>query len=221
MTKIIQSIYFHILTTLKPFLLFIGKIYPKFSSKEHIFEQLTTIKALLVPGDIILTKSDAHLSNITNLGYWKHGLIYMGTEEVIVNNRKMEEHIIVEAIGEGVVKRTLEEMLASKDRILIIRATDKLLDENKFLEAVKCWDNFFTFVKEQIGKPYDYSFDSFSNRSHESFYCTELIYKAFKYAFPLSNFDLRPTYGILTVTPMDLFNMIAKGKFEKILEIKR
>lgn len=220
MTKLIQSAYFHILAFFRPALEWMGKIYPKFSSKEHIFENLTNIKSVLAPGDIILTKSDAHLSNITNLGYWKHAVIYMGTDIVEVNHTKQEIYTIVEAIGEGVVKRTLEEMLASKDRILIIRATNKLMP-NDLVNGVACWDRFFKFVYDQVGKLYDYNFDSFSKDSHKSFYCTELVYLAFIHANPEADFELRSTYGIQTVSPMDLYNMIGKGKFKLILEITR
>ncbi len=207
MTKFIQSIYFHILITVKPILLWLGKIYPNFSSKEHIFKRYYEIENSLNPGDIILTKSDAHLSNLTNIGYWKHAVVYVGKEKGIP--------MVVEAIGEGVVKRTLVEMLSSKDRIAILRPTTKLIQNQKQMDAFVSW------VKEQVGKPYDYMFDTFSANAHANFYCSEIPYVGIRKVNVEADFGLRATHGILTVTPMDLFNMIAKLKFALILLIER
>jgi uncharacterized protein YycO len=133
-----------------------GKIYYKPTSKEHIFKRYYDIEGLLKVGDIILTKSDTHLSNLTNIGYWKHAMVYVGGKFPF----------ITEAIGEGVVKRTLVEMLASKDRLVVLRPTNKLIyGQNQI-------DTMVDFLTNQIGKTYDYNFDSFTKDSDSSFYCS-------------------------------------------------
>jgi uncharacterized protein YycO len=204
---LIQYLYFRILLAVKPVIVFIGKIYPKLSSKEHIFKQYYNIESLVRPGDVILTKSDGHLSNLTNIGYWKHALICVSGERF--------KQDIVEAIGKGVVRRSLIEMLASKDRIIILRPTSKLIENKEQTQKS------IEFVLNQVGKPYDYKFDSFTHSSTESFYCSELIYSSIKSANPSADFNLRSSFGIKTVTPMDLYNMVSKGKFEIIIEIDR
>ena len=207
MTKFIHYIYFQTLRTLRPIIEFIGGLYLKSSSKEHIFKQYYNIESLIRPGDVLLTKSDGHLSNLINGGYWKHAL-------VCVSGVRFKQEI-VEAIGEGVVRRPLIECLSSKDRLVILRPTMKLLTDP--------WqkDTFIDYVIRQVGKPYDMDFDSFSKSSEKSFYCSELVYAGIKNANALSDFELRPTFGIKTVSPMDLYKMASKGKFEIIFEVVR
>lgn len=207
MKKLIQTAYVRFLLFISPITKFIGEIYFKSSSKEHIFKRYYDIENSLLMGDVLLTHSDSHMSNLINLGYWKHAVVYVGKENGIP--------MIVEAIGRGVIKRPLVEMLSSKDRICILRPSKKLLEiwEHK--------EDFVYFCKQQVGKKYDYSFDSFSKKSHESFYCSELIYFGIITANPKADFNLRKNFGIFTVTPMDLYNMSRKEKFVKILTIKR
>lgn len=204
-TYLIQFGYFWILKTFKPILKFIGSIYLKSTSKEHIFRHYYLIESKLKPGDVILTKSDGHLSNLTNLGFWKHAVVFVGGDLPYV----------VEAIGDGVVKRTLVEMLSSKDRICILRPTERLISGASQLES------YLNFILLQVGKKYDYAFDSFTQSSEESFYCSELVYSGIKAGNPEAPFDLRSTFGIKTVSPMDLYNMVSRAKFENLLEIQR
>lgn len=207
MTKFIQYIYFQILRTFRPLIEFIGGLYLKSTSKEHIFKQYYNIESLIRPGDVLLTKSDGHLSNLINGGYWKHAL-------VCVSGTRFKQEI-VEAIGEGVVRKPLIECLSSKDRLVILRPTTKLIQNPAQNE------NFINYVIAQVGKPYDMDFDSFTQSSEKSFYCSELVYAGIKNANPSADFDLRVTFGIKTVAPMDLYKMASKGKFEIVFEVVR
>lgn len=207
MSKTIQRLYFKILITSKPFIEFIGNIYFKFSSKEHIFARYDEIVEKLEPGDLILTHSDGHLSNLLNRGYWKHAVLFIGFE----NGRPM----VMEAIGKGVIKRTLAEMLSSKDRIKILRPTKKLISKPSQIKKMIDW------AKTQEGKPYDYKFDSFSSNSTDALYCSEFYYMAIINGNPDADFDLRESFGIFTVTPVDLDNMEKVGKFSEVLTIIR
>lgn len=207
MNEFIQKQYFNFLMFLKPFIEYVGSFYFKFSSKEHIFARYDEIVEKLEPGDLILTHSDGHLSNLLNRGYWKHAVVFIGFE----NGKPM----VMEAIGKGVVKRTLAEMLSSKDRIKILRPTKKLVSKKSQIKVMIKW------AKEQEGKPYDYKFDLFSKKSGIAFYCSEFYYKFILSGNPKAQFNLRESFGIKTATPVDLDNMSKVGKFIVVLEINR
>jgi uncharacterized protein YycO len=205
MNYFIQKLYFLMFKLMKPLIVNIGKLYPRSTSKEHIFKKYYEIESCLVPGDVILTKSDGHVSNLVNWGYWKHAMVFVGGEKPY----------IIEAIGEGVIKRTLIEMLASKDRVVILRPQLVLINNENQM------NKYVDYVSAQVGKSYDHSFYSFTQSSENSFYCSELVFSGINHGNPNSEFDLRNSFGIMTVKPMDLYNMVSKNKFEKILEISR
>jgi len=205
MNYYVQVLYFWTLKITKPFIVYLGKLYQKSTNKEHIFKKYYEIEQALKPGDILLTKSDGHFSNLINHGYWKHALVFVGGEKPF----------IVEAIGMGVVKRTLIEMLASKDRLVILRPTEKLIANDEQMNA------YIDYTIQQIGKKYDTAFDSFTQSSEDAFYCSELVYSGVKHGNPQADFELRSSFGIMTVKPGDLYNMHTKGKVSIVLEIDR
>ena len=200
-----QFLYFQFFKFMFPILKWMSNMYIPIGSKQHIFRRYYDIESFLIPGDVILSKSDGHLTNLTNLGYWKHAMIYVGGKKPS----------IVEAVGEGVVRKTLVEVLSSKDRIAVLRPTKRLIQNEEQMKK------YISFVESQIGKPYDYSFDLFSRKSFESFYCSELVYDGIIAGNENCNFNLRKTFGISTVTPMDLYKMSFSQKFLKIIEISR
>ena len=199
-----ERIYFRIMKKLYPILKFLENIHLKQVSKENLFSRYYEIENKLEIGDVILTKSDLHATNLLNFGFWKHAIIYIGKESNIP--------YVVEATSEGVVKKTLVQTLSSKDRNLVLRPSEILIED----ESQKM--RYLNFVIDQIGKPYDYNFDSFSKSNNESFYCSELVYAGIIFGNPFAKFDLRNYFGIITVTPMDLYNMSNVEKFIKILE---
>lgn len=205
MNYYIQALYFWTLKITRPFIVFLGKLYQKSTNKEHIFKNYYEIENILKVGDVLLTKSDGHFSNLINTGYWKHALVFVGGDKPS----------IVEAIGEGVVKRTLIEMLASKDRLVILRPEEKLISTEKQM------NDYVAYVLQQIGKKYDTSFDSFTASSEDAFYCSELVFSGIKHGNNAADFELRNYFGIMTVKPDDLYKMSTKGKFKLVLEINR
>lgn len=197
-----KTLYFLIMKILMPLIKFIGLIHIPFSSKEEIMDKFYEIEKLLQPGDIILSVSKGHLSNLINPGKWKHALMFIGNDPY---------PSIVEAIGEGVVKKTFLKWLSSKDEICILRFKPEYMNKNQAVTAVR-------WIKQQIGKPYDYSFDSTTDKSYSNFYCSETVFYAVKNGNPDIDFEMRDTFGIKTVSPNDFYS--AKNKLDIIFEYK-
>ena len=198
-----QTLYFTFVKLLIPVIQFIGKIHLPFTSKEKLMKDYYEIERILEPADILLSTSYGHLSNLVNFGTWKHALMYIGKENNIP--------YIVEAVGDGVVKKSLAQWLSSKDEICILRLQGNILTSTQKQKAVE-------WIKEQIGKPYDYSFDSQTQDKFKNFYCSELCLGAVKAGNPEADIDLRDTNGIKTITPDDFYNM---KKTSVIYEFKR
>jgi uncharacterized protein YycO len=193
-----QTLYFTFVKCLIPIIQFIGKIHLPFTSKEKLMSDYYEIESLLQHGDVILSTSYGHLSNLVNPSKWKHALMYIGKENNIP--------YIIEAVGEGVVKKSLAQWLSSKDEICILRFNEEILSPIQKIEMVN-------WIKKQLGKPYDYSFDSQTQDKFKNFYCSELVYYAIKSANPKAQIELRDTNGILTITPSDYYNMIGKKNY--------
>lgn len=185
-----------------PFLKLIGKVKLPFTSKNKIFKHYYDIERSLKPMDIILTKSSGHMSNLVNFGKVKHAILYIGNSNGIPS--------IIEATGEGVIKRSLIECLSDKDLLIIVRPN---IFGNGNIE-----DGIF-FANTQVGKPYDYEFNISSNKGLENLYCSELCYYAIKEINPNAPIELRDRFGVKSIVPMDLLNLTKSGKFEKIIDI--
>jgi uncharacterized protein YycO len=198
-----QTIYFSFVRCLIPLITFIGKIKLPFVSKEEIMDEFYNIQNILQPGDILLTNSSGHLSNLLNPSHWKHCTIYVGIEDNIP--------YIVEAVGKGVVKKQLVSWLGSKDKISIVRTEPIIMTTKQIPKMIK-------FIKDQLGKPYDYTFDSVSENTYSTFYCSELAYFGIKHANPDCNFNMRSEnfWGVSTVLPSDFYD--AKTKFKHVYE---
>jgi len=184
-----------LLKILMPFVKWMGKILPPYSVKNAIKTYYEWDRKIQ-PLDIILVNTAGHLSNIFNKGKWKHVVVFIGWENEIP--------MVVVALGIGVIKRPLIECIAVKD--------GQFYDLNRGIE----------WVKEQIGKGYDFWFDNVSENKFANLYCSELGYFAWLHAFPEMKFELRKTLGVDTVTPDDFYEAakIKNPKTEIIYEYK-
>ena len=191
------------LRILIPVVKIIGKIMPPFQKKDPMIN-FYKIEKLLQPMDIILTTSRGHLSNLFNPGKYKHAIAYIGEQNGIPQ--------IIESTGEGVKQRTLVECLSTKDVIAVLRPEKSVIADS--VQAGKA----ISWLKKQIGKPYDYEFDMDSQKKFNNFFCSELIYFAIKHVNPATSFTLMETFGVPTVSPMDFYK--AKKKFRCIYETK-
>jgi len=176
------------------------------------------IKKQLKPGDILLKHNDNQLINIGIPGIWSHSAIYIGGEKEIneyfknvemlgdikpfdyikyhypqlkakLNNRK---HLIIEAIGEGVVINPLSHC-TSVDCFVALRT--KLSPQALFQSLLIAFDNY--------GKPYDFLFDI---KTDDALVCSELIYKSFmEYPEkPGLQFKLGNLAGVPFISPNDI-----------------
>ena len=191
---------------IRPFVIWMGKVKMPFTSKQHIFSKFYEIQGMLKDGDIILSTSKGHLSKLfqkfVNKGKYNHTLIYAG---------EMEGHpSIVEAIGEGVLSKTLPLFLSDKDSICIIRPLQNVATAEQKKKAIE-------FAKNQIGKSYDFLFEVGGGEGNKAYYCSELIFEAYKSANPNIGFMRRETLGYSSVAPNDFYN--AKKFFEVIYEL--
>ncbi|MBL7115440.1 MAG: hypothetical protein ISS35_06715 [Kiritimatiellae bacterium] len=161
---------------------------------EFAEEDLRKIRALLQPGDIILTFTAGYMSNIFLPGSFKHGITYVGTPEQrrkagITDARlsacaispeqlkTLRAHVacdrtasgheadVIEAVAEGVVLNSLEDIMVTHvNRMIILRPMIDAEARAEQLTSLFCY----------LGMPYDFNFD-FSDNSYQC--CTELVYR--------------------------------------------
>ena len=139
---------------LYPVLKLIGKIHMPFSHKLITGENYLTLKRMVKPGGIFLTRTRGELTNVLIPGFWKHAALVIDSEYVI------------EAIGKGVTVKTLAAFLLSKDFVVYLEP--KFTDKNGMESAAKkalAW----------LDLPYDYEF----SEGDSAFYCGELAIDAY------------------------------------------
>ena len=144
----------------------------------------------LAKGDIVVSTTKALLSDFIRIGtasVVSHAALYAGGE------------FVIEAIGAGVTRRTIEEALAD-DALAVAYRHPNIKDSVA--------DNIVVFAAAQVGKPYDtrgamMSPDPILCRlagpRPSTFYCSKLIAEAYRQAgLPLS------TEPSQCVTPQDV-----------------
>jgi hypothetical protein len=157
-------------------------------------KQTEEIKAMLQPGDILLTYTAGYMSDVFLPGTFKHGITYIGTveqrrkagltDDFLKKNAVSEEqgnalieHVnatttpdgyeinIVEAVAEGVVLHSLDKLLETHiNRLVAIRP--KITPEERL--------NQLLLLMQYVGTPYDFKFD-FQNDAYQC--CTEVVYR--------------------------------------------
>jgi hypothetical protein len=162
---------------------------------------------LLRPGDILVTRHDATLSNVLLPGFWPHSALYIGTEEErrqlgveMDEDRKIRSAdpiSILEARKDGVRFRQLSSTLGV-DAFTVIRPK---LDEAFLAEAI-------SRAITHEGKDYDFTFDC---RRADRLVCSELVYRAFHSVGGLE-FSLTPAIGRYFITSEELLDRAVEGR---------
>ncbi len=188
-------------------------------------EQIDRMKKLLRPGDIILTFSAGYMSNVFLPGKFKHGITYVGmpadrkqaglsrialpgvpeekleklkADLKIARLESGEEADLIEAVAEGVVFNSLEEITREHiARLCVLRP--RLARE----EAVDALTNVFLL----LGDGYDFKFD-FTDGSYQC--CTEVIYRSLHKHGPIQ-FDLIKRMGTWTLCADDIIYYYLSG----------
>lgn len=198
----------------------IGKL-RKPGSRPVIFtqEQIQDLRALLQPGDVMLTYGEGYVSNLFLPGSFKHGITYVGSVEErraggleriaekapigrqdFVGEALLQQRLadgthaeLIEAVAEGVIFNSLDAILTNHiNRFVVWRPN--LRPEERSAQL----GNLFAF----LGSPYDFRFD-FNDATYQC--CTELVYRCLNGIGPL-RLELTPRMGRPTMSADDLCN---------------
>jgi hypothetical protein len=169
--------------------------------------ELSEFRAKLKPGDILIERQNWFLSRAFMPGYWAHAALYVGTTNDLVRlgldrdprlaaqwkhyaarDAKGHEHLILEAVPEGVRMTTLEHCIGIADSAAVLRPR---VSEVQVREAI---GRAFS----HLGKSYDFDFDFFSS---DKLVCTELVYRCYDGAV---QFPLVTVMGRKTLPPTEL-----------------
>ena len=131
--------------------------------------------ALLLPGDVIISRHRYALTNYLLPGSWPHASLFIGTPQQRIDlgidvdagiaARWVETKCTLEALRDGVLFRPLSETL-DVDYFAVIRPKLTLAEIVEGIERV---------VKHE-GKSYNFDFDFFTS---DKLVCTEVVYRAF------------------------------------------
>jgi hypothetical protein len=141
------------------------------------------VRALLEPGDILITRKEHAATNYFLPGYWPHAALFLGDgpalarlgldqhQNVLTRWRRLleldpgEPRRVLEALKDGVLLRSLASPFAS-DALAVVRPS---LPEDAVASAL-------ARALFHEGKPYDFDFDF--SRS-DRLVCTEVVYRAY------------------------------------------
>lgn len=175
-------------------------------SKEH----LVKLRSRLQPGDILLERRNWYLSNAFLPGYWPHSAVYVGTVEDLrqrgldqneqvrkhwsafaAKDRDGHEHVIIEAVSEGVIFSSLEHSVGEADSVAVLRPNVSEPAKNEAIARA------FGYA----GRPYDFEFDF---ETTHRLVCTELVFRAFGGNSGAIRFPLERIMGRMTMPAINL-----------------
>jgi hypothetical protein len=164
--------------------------------------QREELRALLRPGDVLVTRHELALTNLFLPGFWPHAALYVGTPEerdalgVRLDEprraRWSDDCCVLEALKDGVRFRRLEETLAV-DAVAVVRPC---VTNDELAEALGR-------AAGHEGKLYNFDFDFFRS---DRLVCTEVVYRAFDGVGGLG-FDLQERAGRVTLSAEDLLDL--------------
>lgn len=170
------------------------------------------IAALLLPGDVVVTRHDDALTNHFLPGYWPHAALHVGSQDerralgVELDEERESRWSapvrFLEALKDGVLFRPLEETLAV-DAVAVIRPR---LSRSAIARGL-------SRAAAHEGKLYNFDFDFFRS---DRLVCTEVVYRAYD---GLEGFrlELRERAGRLTLAAEDLLDLALAGElFEPV-----
>ncbi len=138
-------------------------------------ELRATLAARMAPGDVLITRHAAALTNLLLPGYWPHAALVIGSEaqrealgvrlDARCRERAMDPCFTLEALKDGVRFRSLEETLAV-DAVVLLRPRLPASSIARALERAATHE----------GKAYNFDFDFFRA---DRLVCTEVVYRAY------------------------------------------
>ena len=119
------------------------------------FSVFRPFSAVLEPGMVIVTRKEYELTNLFIHGFWTHAGLVVGNG------------ILIEAVGKGIRRTAIEEFFSKVDDFAVYRPG--IADREIIRKACD-------YAEKAVGLNYNYTF----RLTNRSFYCSELIYRAFE-----------------------------------------
>lgn len=164
-----------VLKTFRPIIGMLGRITT--SSGGSISDsQVDTLYQMTQVGDVILSRVDGEILNWFIPGFYSHAAIVC------------EDGRLVEAVGKGVREVFLSKFLSNKDHIGVYRSNQ---GKNRIQAGMHS--------RDYLGRSYDYGFQI----GDEDFYCSELVWQAYRDTHPDMEFCKRDIFGVKTILPDD------------------
>ena len=155
-------------------------------------ETIESIRKVLRPGDVFVTRHDDAMSNVFLPGFWPHSALWLGAQDAD----------ILEAKKDGVLLRDIEETL-QVDAFTVIRPKLDGADISKALSR----------ARTHVGKLYDFIFDF---RTTDRLVCTEVISRTYN-AIGSIDFKLIEQAGRHCLSAEELLNQgIGNDWFEVV-----
>jgi hypothetical protein len=173
-------------------------------------DQLVKLAAVLQPGDILLERRNWYLSNAFLPGYWPHGAVYVGTaddlrergldqneyvrnhwDEFAVGDPEGHQHVIIEAVSEGVIFSSLEHSIGGADSAAVLRPRVSEEEKNEAIARA------FSFA----GRAYDFEFDF---ETTDMLVCTEVVFRTYGGNSGPISFPLQKIMGRQTMPAINL-----------------
>jgi hypothetical protein len=156
------------------------------------------IEKVALPGDILLTHENWHLSNVSIPGFYSHAAFLVAQDRV------------VEALPQGVVETDLIDFIMKKDFVAVVRPVGVTPEECR--AGVR---DALTLV----GRPYDFMFAySPDEKSNRAFYCSEIPYFCFRSSKWAKSFTPRVVLGELTIAPQDYYDATNGPKLDLVCQ---
>ncbi len=153
-----------------------------------------TLKSILQPGDVFVTRHDDAMSNLFLPGFWPHAALWLGAEDAD----------ILEAKKDGVLLRNLEETL-QVDAFVLLRPKLKPAQISAALSR----------ARSHTGKLYDFIFD-FSTA--DRLVCTEVIYRTYNGVGEI-DFKLGRQAGRYSLSAEDLLNQSLQADWFDVIAV--
>ena len=183
-------------------------------------EDLESESKNLLPGDIMLTRREWHLTNLGIPGYWTHAALYIGALE------QMDRYFAdVPGLGEQIPSEIIQERfpqvydeLCRQDNTGATPSVIEAMRPGVILQSLNAsaradslavlrpkvtkadrWQVILAALPH-FGKPYNYQFDF---RTETALVCSQLVYKAYE---PVDGFRLKPQLngGRLLLSPNEI-----------------
>ena len=135
------------------FLTWFGDIMFRTKPPKVVARHIRDLLQLVEPGDVICRMYDCYLDSFFIKGEYSH------------SGYVMDEKTVVHSIAEGVCEIDIIDFVKNCDGFILLRYANVT---NTFLDGTT------SFVRRNIGKPYDFFFD---RKEVEHFYCHEFTYR--------------------------------------------